>query len=149
VIVGTPYTASYGEANEDKRVVILNPENNKIVSAPINVRKHLSFEYSIDSIDDIKNIKLDLKSKITEQDLVRVVINVPSEIEHKIKKSLFKDTGVDVLKTKAKQSNKSITMDETMTNVDIMEKYLKTVQMNDDCLKSVLEKNRQILLNII
>jgi len=149
VFVGTPYTESYKEANEAKRVIVLNPENDKVVSVPMNVRKHLSFEYSIDSLDDIKKIKDDLKTKITEKDLVRVVINTPPEIEHKIKRTLFKDVGIDGLKTKRKNTvNKNISVSENMNNVEIMERYLKTLQGYDVIMSQIVEKNREVLTEV-
>lgn len=149
IYVGTPYTESYKEANDEKRVIVFNVEKDKVLSVPINVRRHLSFEYNIDTMEDIKTVKEDLKTKITDKDLVRVVLNVPSELEPKIKKSLFRDVGIDGFRTNRKDSpKKTISVNESMTNVEIMERFFKTMQGYDSLMSKIIEKNREVLTNL-
>jgi len=150
IIIGTPYTESYKEANDEKHVIVFNSEKDKVMKVPMNVRRHLSFDYEIETMDDVKTIKDDIKSKISDSDLVRLMITTPPEIEHKIKKSLFKDIGIDSVKTKPKNTvaSRKLDVNETMTNIEIMEGYLKTIQGFDTIMENILIKNKEILAEL-
>lgn len=150
IYVGTPYTESFKEANESKRLLILNPKTDKIVSVPTKVRKHVSFRYDVTSLEDIKEIKKDVITKFNDTDLVALHLDVPEEIQHKIKKSLFKDIGIQSLKTHKKSSiQENVKITESMSNIDIMEDYLKnSVSINKDLLPNLLELNKEILSSL-
>jgi len=65
--VGTPYTESFKESDEQKRVIVFDTEKDKILSIPLGVRQHVTFNYSIDSLEEIVGIKADLETKIKKR----------------------------------------------------------------------------------
>jgi len=146
VYVGTPYTESFKESDEDKRVVVYDTDTDKILSIPLGARQHVTFEYTISSIEELKDIKQDLKKRIQPHHVVRVKINVPEEIEHKVKKSLFKGINVSSLKTNKIATTKRVVMvTENMSNIETMEMYLKQLELENKVLEPVLEINKTIL----
>lgn len=113
---------------------------------PLGVRQHVTFEYTISELDEIKTIKRDINDKRKSNHIVRVIINAPEELEPRIKRSLFKDMNIDTLKTKKiATANKAISVTEAMSNVEMMETYLKQLDISSRVLENVLNTNKTIL----
>jgi len=149
VYVGTPYTESFKESDENKSVVIYDTETDKVMRVPLGVRQHVTYTYTINALDDLKGVKVDLRKQIKPNQIVRVIINVPEEIETKIKRSLFKDLNVNTLKTKKiATTDRVLKVTESMTNLEQMEFYINQLELNEEVLKPVLKINRSILEGI-
>lgn len=146
IFVGTPYTESYKESDERKRVIVYDTETDKVLNVPLGVRQHVTFDYSVNSMDDIKTIKADITARAKPNMLIRVRITAPEEIEHKIKRKLFKGLPIDQLKTiKVKNLTKKIQVTDNMSNMDVMNLYLQQVELNDKVRENVNKWNSEIL----
>lgn len=146
--MGTPYTESFKESDEQKRVIVFDTEKDKILSIPLGVRQHVTFNYSIDSLEEIVGIKADLETKIKKGQIVRVIITAPEEIESKIKRSLFQEFDISLKTKKIVDVNKQVLVTETMTNLETMEIYLKQLNLKKQVLDRVLDTNKEILQEI-
>jgi predicted phosphodiesterase len=156
VYVGTPYTESFKESGDEKSVIIYDDSTDKMIRIPLpGVPKHITLKYMIQSLEDIINIKKDLKDKLSDKDntwikslITRVIISAPEEIYAKVKKSLFIDYPISLKTEKISTANKDIQISEIASNNDIIEAYLKQLDLKDDILSSVLKINRSILKEV-
>lgn len=149
IYVGTPYTESFKESDEKKSVIVYDQSNDKVLRIPLGVRQHVTFEFTINEINQVKEIKKKLKKDMTDGQLVRVIINAPEEIEPKIKRSLFEDMAIESFKTNAILSkDKEVKVTETMSEEDVMDIYFKQLDISADMLYAVKALNTEILKNL-
>jgi DNA repair exonuclease SbcCD nuclease subunit len=147
--IGTPYTESFKESDENKQVAILDTNKDHLLLVPTLVRQHKTYEYSINELKDVKDIISDLHSKQNPNHLIRVIINVPDEIESKIKRSLFKGLSIESLKTNPiRNPNKKLNVTDSMSNLETMELYLSQLSLPDKIKALVETLNRDILNNL-
>jgi len=146
IYVGTPYTESFKESDENKRVIVYDTVKDKILEIPLGVRQHVTFEYTINQLDDLKNVKKHLKADIKKNQIVRVIINAPEEIESRIKRSLFRGMNIDTLKTKKiPTTDRVVRVTENMSNLETMEMLLRQLDLEGPVLSNVLKINKHIL----
>lgn len=125
-VVGTPFTKDYGEARESKHVAIYNSETNETTYVPLNVPKHLIFQYEITSLKDLKKIKEELKD--VKNDCVRLVIKAPESIAKKVKAASF-DIPIDSLKIEIiKEKVEKTNISEVLSFNAMCKQYLSTIQ---------------------
>lgn len=144
--VGTPYTESFKETDQEKSIVFYNGKCKRL-SLP-GIPKHMTFNYQIESLDDIRSIKRDLKSKIDDSVIARAIIKVPEEIEHKVKRSLFSDIKVKIKTEKIRSVDNKVKVTDSMSNIEIMERYIKSLDFDDDTVLQLIKMNRNILGDI-
>lgn len=145
IYVGTPYTESFKESDEQKRVIVYDKSQDKVLSVPLGVKQHTTYEYSIEKLEDLKEIKKDLKSKITKDQIVRVFIHAPEAIAPKIKRSQFKGLDIEQLKPKPIITKKELEIEESMTNAEMMEIYLSQLDIPKELCDTVKKHNSDIL----
>ena len=147
--VGTPYQESFSEAGQAKRLVLLDLSNKKGYKflELENIPKYENYVFTINELEELKEVKKSLKKSRkgkNDKDHVRLCISAPEEICHKIKKSLFE--GIEKLKVeKITNVSKKIYLSEGKTNKDIMQDYLKQVDIPDSLRDNVYKWNNFFL----
>jgi hypothetical protein len=147
--VGAPYTESFGEADQEKTVIIYDTIKDKIKEIDLELPKHVIFEYTINQLDDLKIYKQDLVKKIKPNNIVRVIIYANEELAPKVKRSLFSDLNIESLKVKKISTlANNVRIKESMGNKEIMESYINQLaNMPHHIKKLVLKWNKQIMEN--
>jgi DNA repair exonuclease SbcCD nuclease subunit len=132
--VGTSFTTSFGESDEEKRVVIYDTKTDTIESLQLDLPQHKTFQYSITDAQDIKELKKDLKSRVKPNYIVRLIVEAPEGI--KIKKDMFE--GVDSLKVISTKNRDVKSINEKLIFVDMSNKYIDLLGLsNSDEIKEI------------
>jgi len=138
--VGSPFTQNFGESGEDKGIIILDTETNEIKEIDLDIPKHLVVDYQLATMDDIKELKKQLKKY--KNKIIQLRINCPESLAPKIKKSLFK--GIDSLKTIPIKEDRKVLINPTLSNVEMMRIYIENMETNLN-KEGLIELNNSIL----
>lgn len=141
--IGSPYTITFGEANDgDKGFLILNGDGT-YTREVLNLRKHIIIERTTDNL-------YYTSVETTEQDIVKLVVSGPYNELQKIDKKAVGEALIghsnfrlDLVPTDSKPDQVSHTKD--MTDDKYMDSIIDSLESADDSKKRLKELYREII----
>jgi DNA repair exonuclease SbcCD nuclease subunit len=122
VYLGSPFSHSFGESNEEKRIAILDTSNYTLkYFSVLNFPRHISIEV---------NCK-DQLPLIDDYNYFRIILNGSEEEINEIKHRLIKKSNVKYIFRETSRSN-NVAIEETLTNKDKWIKWCKEIKKLDD-----------------
>ncbi len=132
VYLGSPFSHSFGESNEEKRLGVLNPESIEVDFISINkFPKHISMEITSKSS----------APKIDSYNHWRIIFNGSEKEINDFKNNLVKKANVKYI---FRETNKSrnLVIKETLTNKEKWIKWSKEIKNLDD---KIIDKGLELL----
>lgn len=128
--VGSPFTHTFGEAGEKKRILFFDLDTAAYEELLPNLPKHYYQEIILKSEEDLNNVKIEAN----KEDFVKLKFFGPKELLTKVNKSLF--TGFDhlLIQTKELGADKQILISENMSYDQMLETFV------NNNIKTTLEK---------
>lgn len=130
VYLGSPFSHSFGESNEEKRLGILNTETVELEYIPTNFRKHMTYTLGVN----------DPLPAIDDKNLYRFIIEGTDD---EIKNYTPLITGRNVKYVmRPKSVAQTVVISETLTHQDKWVKWAKDIKQLDD---EVIQKGLELL----
>jgi DNA repair exonuclease SbcCD nuclease subunit len=135
VYLGSPFSHSFGESNEEKHLGILNTDTCAIEYVATNMRQHYTHEVSLDFQDPEYFNNLDMK------DLHRFILSGTEEQIKEFQKNHQPISGIKYIYRQQGDSN-NVAISETLTNHDKWIKWAKDIKQLD---KAIVEAGLELL----
>lgn len=140
VYTGTPFSHSFGEANQVKQILLLEGSSLKFIDT--NLPQHYKFKFDASTKDFDFQFGV-FKKKIKSEDLIDVVVTCKKSDQNQYDKSFIeKAIGISLENLKLRysftDSGSIIRIDEGMTTEKMFEKYL-TIKQRPNLLAKGLE----------
>jgi len=137
---GTPFSHSFGEANQTKQILLLEGSSLRFIDTNLPQHYKFKFDASKESFDFLFDV---FKKKIKSDDVIDVVVSCKKSDQNRYDKSFIeKAVGVSLDSLKLRysftDSQSIIRIDEGMTIEKMFEKYL-TIKQRPNLLAKGLE----------
>lgn len=119
VYLGTPFSHSFGESNQEKYIAILDTETLDLELIQTGLPKHITIE--LDCSDQ------DIPKMSSKEDYYRIILTGDQEHIDNFNKDSLKDYNVRFLTRPTKEANEDIIIEETASNMSQFEMWAKNV----------------------
>jgi len=138
VYIGTPFTHTFGESNQEKHIAVLNTEDMSLDYVPTPFPTHITFEVELrDEVDSVKVLDEVMKAQSKEGDFVRVVLTGSEEQLLKFDKSKF--DGVKFIEKADEIEADAIEIDETASNEEKFKLWAESKGISPNTVKRGLQ----------
>jgi len=127
ICVGTPFSHSFSEANQEKSVIIYDTRDDSINKIRLDLPRHIQLSCTVMKKKDIKSIKIEA----SPGDYIRLKLKGPKDVLNKITKSMFNFPNLSLQKIEIK-SAKLIKIEENLDKNKMVEVYISTLQTKLD-----------------
>lgn len=125
VYLGSPFSHSFGESNEEKRLGILNNQTGELEYIPTNMRQHYTHEISLDMPDS------EYFANLNMNDLHRFIITGTEAQIKEFQKNHQPISGIKYI-YRQQGDNTNVVISETLTNHDKWIKWAKDIKQLDE-----------------
>lgn len=126
--LGTPFSHSFGEANQVKYIGMYDAEKDQLRKAETPFPRHISIEQNC---DDPKTVYTNL-SNLTKSDLYRIILTGEQANIDQFPKHSFEDYNIKWVSRPSDFSDNDVTIEDTSSNESQFRKWATEVRKMDD-----------------
>lgn len=137
IYVGTPFTHTFGESNQEKHIAVLNTEDLTLDYVPTPFPTHITLELNLDEVSDEEAVQTLIKKNSKPGDFLRVVMNGTEEQLIKFDKSKF--DGVKFIEKAEQLDAEALDISETSSNEEKFKLWAEAKGIAPDTVKLGIE----------